>query len=102
MAANFSAGDRLRMTEIIDSHHHLWRYAVSEYGWINDQMHVLRRDFLPGDLHREMADARIDGALAVQARQTVGETRFLLECAEQSLAIRGVVGWLPIAEGDLP
>ena len=34
----------------IDAHHHLWRYTPEEYGWINEQMGILRRDFLPGDL----------------------------------------------------
>ena len=36
----------------IDAHHHLWRYTPEEYGWIGEQMGVLRRDFLPSDLKR--------------------------------------------------
>jgi L-fuconolactonase len=90
------------MAEMIDSHHHLWRYTREDYGWIGTNMQVLQRDFLPEDLAREMAGAGVDGAVAVQARQTVEETRWLLECAERSSVIRGVVGWLPIIEGDLP
>ncbi len=34
----------------IDAHQHFWVYNPSEYGWIDDSMTVLRRDFLPGDL----------------------------------------------------
>jgi L-fuconolactonase len=65
-------------------------------------MAALRRDFLPADLMREMAVAGIDGAIAVQARQTMEETRWLLEQADGCDAIRGVVGWAPIAGEDFP
>jgi L-fuconolactonase len=85
------------MAEIIDSHHHLWRYSEEDYGWIGPEMAVLQRDFLPVELEREMGGAGVAGSVAVQARQSVEETRWLLECAEKSAAIRGVVGWLPIA-----
>ena len=85
------------MTERIDAHHHLWRYSPEEYGWIDDAMLMLRRDFLPEELTAEMWAAGVDGAIAVQARQTIEETRWLLDMAERTDAIRGVVGWAPIA-----
>ena len=85
------------MTEVIDAHHHLWRYSTDEYGWIDDSMVALRRDFLPADLSAAMAAAGVDGAIAVQARQTLDETRWLLELARGNAAMRGVVGWAPIA-----
>jgi L-fuconolactonase len=81
----------------IDAHHHLWRYSADEYGWIDETMIALQRDFLPSDLTTEMRAAGVDSAIAVQARQTLEETRWLLEMAEQSDAISGVVGWAPIA-----
>jgi L-fuconolactonase len=87
-------------SEVIDAHHHLWRYSTTEYDWINDSMAALRRDFLPKDLVPELANAAIDGAVAVQARQTLEETRWLLELARSCKAIRGVVGWAPIAAAD--
>ena len=37
----------------VDSHHHLWHYNPQEYGWIDDSMQALRRDFLLADLERE-------------------------------------------------
>ena len=83
---------------VIDAHHHFWRYAASEYGWISDAMAVLRRDFLPADLEREIRAAGGDGVVSVQARQTPGETEWLLSLAEQSPFIRGVVGWVPLAD----
>jgi L-fuconolactonase len=89
-------------TETIDAHHHLWRYTPTEYGWIDEEMAALRRDFLPRDLIEAMATAGIDGTIAVQARQTLEETRWLLDLADDCQAIRGVVGWAPIAGEDFP
>ena len=86
----------------VDSHHHLWRYTPEEYGWIYDSMSILQRDFLPDDLAREASAAGIDAAVAVQARQTLEETRWLLELAAESGVIRGVVGWAPIDADDFP
>jgi L-fuconolactonase len=65
-------------------------------------MRALRRDFLPKDLTAELTAAGIDGTVAVQARQTMDETRWLLDIADQYEAIRGVVGWAPIAGEDFP
>jgi L-fuconolactonase len=90
------------VAERIDAHHHLWRYSAEEYGWLDESMSELRRDFLPRDLMREIAAAGIDGTVAVQARQTIEETRWLLQQAEECDAIRGVVGWAPIAGENFP
>src|SRR5580704_9901637 len=85
---------------VIDAHNHLWRYSATEYGWIDDSMASLRRDFLPPDLTVELASADIDGVVTVQARQTLEETRWLLELARSCEAIRGVVGWAPLADSN--
>jgi L-fuconolactonase len=82
---------------VIDAHQHFWRYSAEEYCWINDEMAVLRRNFLPDDLMVELAGANVDGVVTVQARQTLEETRWLLELAKGCRAMRGVVGWAPIA-----
>jgi L-fuconolactonase len=93
-------------TERIDVHHHLWRYTPAEYGWIDESMQALQRDFLPADLRAAMATAGVDGTIAVQARQTLEETRWLLDLADACDAggslIRGVVGWAPIAGEEFP
>ncbi len=80
----------------IDAHHHFWKYDPGEFGWINDQMTMIRRDFLPADLQRATNAARIDGVVSVQARQTLEETKWLLQMAEENDFIKGVVGWLPL------
>ena len=90
------------MAERIDAHHHLWRYSAGEYGWIDEPMGLLRRDFLTNDLTAAMNSAGVDGSVVVQARQTMEETRWLLDLAEDCDAIRGVVGWAPIAGEEFP
>jgi L-fuconolactonase len=82
---------------MIDAHHHLWRYFPAEYSWIDERMATIRRDFLPADLLSELANADIDGTICVQARQSLEETNWLLDLADNCSAIRGVVGWAPIA-----
>ena len=63
---------------MIDSHLHLWRYDPVEYDWIDGTMSALRRDFLPPDADAVMKRAGVHGCVAVQARQTLEETRWLL------------------------
>ena len=84
----------------IDSHQHFWRYTRDEYGWIDDSMAALRRDFLPADARREMDGAAIDACVAVQARQTLEETRWLLELAEANPFVAGVIGWIDLQAED--
>jgi len=80
---------------------HFWRYSRQEYDWIDDTMRPLQRDFLPADAAIAMRDAGIDACVAVQARQTLEETRFLLELAAQTSFIAGVVGWVDLRAADL-
>jgi L-fuconolactonase len=86
----------------IDAHQHFWRYTPEEYGWIDDSLAKLRRDFLPKDLQPELAAAGLDAAIAVQARQSLEETDFLLGLARQSSTCCGVVGWVPLISQELP
>ena len=81
----------------IDAHHHFWNYTTAEYGWIDGDMAALQRDFLPTDLEREIARAGVDGVVSVQARQTLEETAWLLGLAAKHNFIKGVVGWVELA-----
>jgi L-fuconolactonase len=85
----------------IDSHQHFWQFDQAAYPWIGPGMSVLRRDYLPADLAPHLAAARIDGVVAVQAQQTVDETRWLLSLADHHPEIRGVVGWAPLVAEDV-
>ncbi|MBB3207854.1 L-fuconolactonase [Rhodopirellula rubra] len=87
---------------LIDSHHHLWAYDPSEYDWISDEMSVLKQDFLAPQLREIASDNNIDGFISIQARQSIAETRDLLQIASTEPLIRGVIGWVPFADSDVP
>ena len=81
---------------IIDSHQHFWKYDSVRDAWISDEMGVLKRDFLPEELHVIYTRHGIQGCVAVQADQSDNETKFLLSLSKQHDFIRGVVGWIDL------
>jgi L-fuconolactonase len=83
------------VTMKIDSHQHFWRFSEAEYGWMKPDWPI-RRDYFPSDLEPELRACGLDGCVAVQARQSLEESRWLLELAESSAIIRGVVGWVDL------
>ena len=82
----------------IDSHHHLWAINETDYVWMTDAHAAIRRDFLSPELDAVLDASGIDGTIAVQARQLVEESGFLLAIADANPRIRGVVGWVPLCE----
>ncbi len=85
----------------IDAHQHFWKYEPEKHAWIDDSMSAIRRDFLPSDLQKVYAENGIDGCVAVQADQTLAETDFLLNLAEEHDFIRGVVGWVDLRDENV-
>jgi L-fuconolactonase len=85
----------------IDAHQHFWRYNADEFDWIDESMASIRRDFLPDDLRPELEGAGFRGSIAVQTRQSLEETRWLLELAASWPQILGVVGWVDLRSPDL-
>jgi L-fuconolactonase len=85
----------------IDAHQHFWNYSVEEYGWIDDNMAVLKKNHLLSDLQKILQANGFAGSVAVQARQSVEETAWLLALAEQNPFIKGVVGWLDLRSEQL-
>jgi L-fuconolactonase len=89
------------VTMRLDAHQHFWKYSSADYGWITDEMAVLKRDFLPRDLRPVLAADVFDGSIAVQAQQSVDETRWLLALAKENSFIKGVVGWVDLCSPAL-
>ena len=61
-------------------------------------MEVIRRDFLVTDLQATMRDGSMNDVVTVQARQSLAETDWLLDCATHHDFIRAVVGWVPLTD----
>ncbi|GLR69840.1 amidohydrolase family protein [Agaribacter marinus] len=85
----------------VDAHHHLWEYQAKDYAWIGENERVLMHDFLPNDLKHTLEQSNIEASVAVQARQSLDETRWLIKLAEDSELIKGVVGWADLRSEHL-
>ena len=85
----------------IDTHQHFWKYNDRDYPWIIAGMDKLRGDHLPTDLSPLMEATGIGATVAVQARQSVEESLWLLQLADQHSFIRAVVGWVDLCSEDL-
>jgi L-fuconolactonase len=68
---------------------------------MTEQMEVLKRDYLPDELKPLLKSVQFDGTIAVQARQMVEETEWLLELSDQHGFIKGVVGWVDLRSPKL-
>jgi L-fuconolactonase len=80
----------------IDAHQHFWIFDPVRDSWINDDMSVIQRDFLPGDLEPVLQANGIDGCVAVQADQSEMQNDFLLDLADYNPFIKGIVGWVDL------
>ncbi|MFZ4861840.1 amidohydrolase family protein [Sphingobacterium sp. Mn56C] len=80
----------------IDAHQHFWLYEPVKDAWITDDMQVIQRNFLPNDISGTLKKNHIDGAVVVQADQSVQETSFLVEMAEAYKMVKAVVGWVDL------
>lgn len=84
----------------IDSHQHFWSLSRGDYGWLGPDLAPIHRDFGPSDLAPLLAAAGINKTIVVQAADTVAETEFLLDLADSSDMIAGVVGWIDMESAD--
>ena len=84
----------------LDAHQHFWIYDPAQYPWIPKNS-PLQRDWLPADWQEAAASASLDGSIAVQARQSLEESRWLLQLADHHPGILGVVGWVDLRSEQL-
>jgi L-fuconolactonase len=82
----------------IDSHQHFWRYLPADYPWMSEQFSAIRRDFFPADLAPHLQGTGFDGSVAVQARESVAETDWLLGLADRHPSVLAVVGWADLCD----
>lgn len=82
----------------VDAHHHFWDPSRADYPWMTDELAAIRRPFGAGDLRPELAECGIVATILVQTRSSVAETRQLLQVAEDTDFVAGVVGWVDLAD----
>jgi len=84
----------------IDAHQHYWQLGRSDYAWMQAPHAAIRRDFIPADLAPLLKMAGIGGTVLVQADATARETDFILEIADITPSVLGVVGWIDFTARD--
>lgn len=87
---------------VIDAHQHFWKFESERDSWMTPGiMDQIRHDFLPDDLKPILDRLKISGTIAIQADQSIEETRFLLDLAGKYDWIQGVVGWIDFKSADI-
>jgi L-fuconolactonase len=85
----------------IDSHQHFWNFDPEKFDWITEEMSLIKKDFLPGDLKYILQENNFDGCITVQVQQTEEENSFLLNNAKDNDFIKGVVGWVDLQSENI-
>lgn len=80
----------------IDAHQHFWIFNDQKDAWITNEMQKIKRNFLPNDISQILKTHDFDGVIAVQASQSMEETKFLLELSSVYALIKGIVGWVDL------
>jgi len=86
--------------DMIDAHQHFWQPQRGDYHWMVPELGSLRQDFLPPNIAPLLKRSGIAQTVVIQAAETLAETDFLLELAQQTDFIAGVVGWLDMTSAD--
>jgi L-fuconolactonase len=84
------------MKELIDTHIHCWNFERSEYEWLKNDTSILNRSYHIDEIEQERVSSGITGGVLVQSANTIEDSDWMLEVAENNLWIKGVVGWLPL------
>lgn len=87
--------------EVVDAHHHLLDGQRLEYPWITGPYCALERTRRLEELRPHLAASGVSRTVVVQTMASEGETRWLLELAETSPEIAGVVGWVDLSAPDV-
>ncbi|MEO5888973.1 MAG: amidohydrolase family protein [Ferruginibacter sp.] len=85
----------------IDAHQHFWQFDPVRDSWINDEMAVIQKDFLPTDIEPVLQQNNIAGCVTVQSDQSETENEFQLNNAGNFDFIKGVVGWVNLQSEDI-
>ncbi len=83
---------------IIDTHIHVWNFDKAEYGWLKNDTSILKRTYHIEEIEEERKNAGINAGVLVQASINTEDTDWMLEVADKTDWIKGVVGWLPLMD----
>jgi len=85
---------------VIDSHLHIWQRKAGAYSWLVPDFGALYDDFPPETAMDELLLAGVDGAVLVQADDSLDDSLSMFEAAQRFEWALGVVAWLPLDSPD--
>lgn len=85
---------------IIDTHVHIWDFEQAEYKWLEGDTSILNRTYAIEELEEERKAAGVTQGVLVQAANNFEDTDWMLQVAEKTDWLTGVVGWLPLTDPD--
>ncbi|MBO6558061.1 MAG: amidohydrolase family protein [Pseudomonadales bacterium] len=83
----------------IDAHQNFWAFNEADYPGLQDN-NILQQDYLPAYIEPALIENGFHGSIAVQCRDSLDETEFLISLSEEK-SIIGVVGWVDLTAGNL-
>jgi len=87
---------------IVDSHQHLWQIGKNGHEWPTPDLDPIHRDFVTADLTAVTGAAGVGATVLVQSQPADIDTDWMLDIAEGTPLIQGVVGWADLAAPDAP
>ncbi len=84
------------MKGIIDTHVHAWDLTRAEYPWLKGDSSILNQTWSIEQIKDERKEAEITAGVLVQASGNMEDTDLMLETANKTGWISGVVCWLPL------
>jgi L-fuconolactonase len=86
--------------KIIDTHIHVWNFDKAEYDWLKNDTSLLRRTYNIEEIEAERKASGITAGILIQAANNAEDTDWMLEVANKTAWIKGVTGWLPLADPE--
>lgn len=86
------------MQKIIDTHIHVWNFDKATYPWLDGNTSILNRTYNIEEIESERNAVGVTEAVLVQASNNLEDSDWMLEVAENTDWIKGVVGWLPLMD----
>ncbi|WBL24684.1 amidohydrolase family protein [Zunongwangia sp. HGR-M22] len=86
--------------KIIDTHIHIWDFEKAKYTWLEGNNSPLNRTYAIEELEGERLKTNVEYGILVQAANNFEDTDWMLNVANRTSWIKGVVGWLPLLDPE--
>ncbi len=83
---------------IADTHIHTWDFQKAHYSWLDGDTSILNRSYHIDEIESERKQLNITSGVLVQAANNFEDTDWMLQVANETAWIKGVVGWLPLLQ----